>query len=100
MGRTKVSLRIDSDKLRAAMKAHDGNWSEFAQKYGVTKQAVSNWLSEGLIPPRAIAEIARELSLHSDVIDEILSPQSDYVESKNKRVFAINATIEIREVKP
>jgi len=71
MGRKSTTLKINAEKLRAAVGSHE-TWSAYAEKFGVTKQAVSNWLSTGKIPPRALFEIVRDLDIPKDILDEIL----------------------------
>jgi hypothetical protein len=71
MGRRTTRIRIDSERLRKAVGSQE-SWSAYAEKFGVTRQAVCNWLAEGKIPPRALFEIARDLNLSSEVINEIL----------------------------
>lgn len=89
MGRKTTRLRIDSERLRAAIGSQE-TWTGYAEKFGVTKQAVCNWLSEGLIPPRALIEIARDLSLTKETIDEILIGSEDIPESTKQIVIRIS----------
>lgn len=83
MGRNKVNLSINGDVLRALMKGKE-TWSERAEKYGVTKQAVSNWLSEGRMPPRALIELVRDLDLSPEQVEEILGPQHEKMKARKR----------------
>jgi hypothetical protein len=84
MGRKRVTLAIDADALRAAMAGKE-TFSERAEKYGVSRQAVNGWLEAARIPPRALAELARDLDLAPDVVDAILAPAQDGKDPKRKR---------------
>lgn len=92
MSRKSVRIAFDAEYLRELMAGRE-SWTERAQKYGVSKQAVNGWLSDGRIPPRAMVEIVRDLDLSPDQVERLLyKPQSD----RPKRVV-ITATIEIVE---
>jgi len=89
MSRPSVRLKIDSERLRAAI-GSKVTWSEIAEKYGVTRQAVNGWLSEGRIPPRALAEITKDLGLSPDTVKEILAPS----EKEPKKKWVLTITLE------
>jgi hypothetical protein len=91
MGRNSVRLKIDSDALRLIV-GDRATWSDIAEKYGVSRQAVSGWLAEGLIPPRALAEMARDLDLSPKQLDEILAPQQEKIRERKK--WKITITVE------
>lgn len=74
MGRNKVRLSINPEKLRSLIKENH-TFSEMAQKYGVTKQAVSQWVTDGQMPPRAIVELVKDLDISSEDVEELLAPQ-------------------------
>lgn len=88
MGRKPVSLAIDSEMLRKALEGRE-TFSERAAKYGVSRQAVANWLAEGRMPPRALAEIAMDLNLPAELVDAILAPSARALERKKKWVLTI-----------
>lgn len=90
MSRKSVMLDIDSTKLREAI-ADRSTFSDLAQKYGVTRQAINNWLNDGKIPPRALVEIARDLDLLPEVIEQILAPSTE--KHKNPKIVI---TIELK----
>lgn len=85
MSRAKVRLAINSEKLRQLVKDKE-TFSELAQRYGVTKQAVSQWLSDGEMPPRAIVELVRDLDVSQEDLEELLAPQ---LEKSNKKKWVI-----------
>lgn len=91
MGRKKITLAMDSDALRDAMAGRE-TFSERAQKYGVSRQAINGWLEAGRIPPRAIAEIAQDLDLTPEVVNKILAPSK--LEGKKRRRFSITITVD------
>jgi transcriptional regulator with XRE-family HTH domain len=68
-------------------------FSERAEKYGVSKQAINGWLSNGRIPPRAFYEIARDLDISSDLVAEILAPAAQ----SPKRKWVLTVTLEESE---
>lgn len=83
MGRQTVNLAIDTELLKSIVKEKE-TWTERAQKYGVTKQAVSGWLTSGRIPPRALVEIVRDLDLTPEQVEAILAPQKEKAEERKK----------------
>ena len=92
MSKESVRLSIDSDLLKKVIGSKT-TWAAIAEKYGVTRQAVSNWLSEALIPPRALVEIVKELDLSPELVDEILSPQKQKEKTKKRKVITIEVSI-------
>lgn len=93
MGRSRVSLPIDVDRLKSAI-GSKCSWSDIATKYGVSKQAVSNWLADGRIPPRALIEIAHDLNLDAETVDEILKPSIEVKQKKKQWRVLITVTEE------
>ncbi len=91
MGRKRTTLAIDPVKLREAVAGRE-TWSDYAEKFGVTKQAISAWLSEGRIPARALIEIARDLDLAPEVVEAILEPSTRA--HAQKRKWTITLTVE------
>lgn len=73
MGRKRTTIPINSEKLREAVAGRE-TWTGIAEQFGVTKQAVSEWLRTGRIPPRALIEICRELNIPQDLLEDILEP--------------------------
>lgn len=72
MGKPRTSINIDSDALRMAMSGVE-TFSERAREYGVTRQAINGWLQAGRIPPRAFAEIVRDLQFDVETVEKILT---------------------------
>lgn len=95
MGRNSVSLRIDGQMLRKILKDHDLNFSERAASYGITRQAFNNWLSENRIPARALVELALDLKLSKEQIDQFLIGSNEKEKRLNNRKWTI--TIEEHE---
>lgn len=83
MAKQSLRLSVDGELLRKLI-GSKGTWSDLADKYGVTKQAVSGWLSDGLMPPRALVEIARELDLSPEQIEEVLAPQAKKAKARKQ----------------
>ena len=92
MGRQKVTIPFDAEKLREAMAGKE-TFSERAEKYGVSKQAISGWLTAGRIPPRALYEIARDLEIPPALVAEILAPAAQ----TPKRKWVLTVTLEEAE---
>lgn len=78
MGKTSHRLDIDPEELRLVMTNNNYTPSRAAKAYGVTRQAVNGWFKSGKIPPRALAEIAKEMELSPDIIDSILKKKQKY----------------------
>lgn len=91
MPKTSVRLKIDGDMLRKLIGSKT-TWTEYAEKYGVTKQAVSAWLTEGRIPPRALVEVARELDLSPEQVEDVLAPQAQ--KEKARRQWKVTVLID------
>lgn len=89
MGRTPVTIRIDGEMLRKALKDHDLKFSDRAEKYGVTRQAINSWFSHGRIPPRALIEMAMEAGLSKEQLDQIIVNTKDETETTEKRKWQI-----------
>jgi transcriptional regulator with XRE-family HTH domain len=85
MGRKPISLNINVDAFRKAV-GDKLTWSDIAEKYGVTRQAVNGWLQDGRIPPRALMEIMKELKLEPEIVKAILEP---YQKPKKQIVIRI-----------
>jgi transcriptional regulator with XRE-family HTH domain len=93
MGRQRVNLEINPEKLRSLLKGKE-TFSERAEKYGVSKQALSNWLEEGRMPPRAIIELLRDLDVSPEDVDELLSPQKEKEADRKNKKFVMTLTVE------
>lgn len=91
MSRTPVRLKIDGKLLHSLMKGKE-TFEERATKHGVTKQAVSQWINENLIPPRALAEIVHSCEISPKDIADVLAPGA----TAEKRKYRI--TIEMEEI--
>ncbi len=91
MPKKRVMLSIDTAELRAALAGKE-TFSELAQKYGVSKQAVNGWLDTARIPPRALVEIARDLDLSPEQIDNILCRGDETSTAKKK--WTLKVTLE------
>lgn len=81
-------LAIDTTVLRRLLAGKE-TFSERAEKYGVSKQAVSGWLSEGRMPPRAIAEILRDLDCSIEDTEALLAPQKEKAAKKKRWVLKV-----------
>lgn len=95
MGRKFVTIKFDPNKLREVMAGRE-TFSERAEKYGVTRQAIQGWLDSGRIPPRALIEIIRDLDLSTEVVNALLGkPEGDDSEpTKTKKKYVLTLTLE------
>ena len=75
MGRRGTSIPIDGELLRENIKSRGWTFEQIGKHFGVTRQAVCNWILEERIPPRKLADLAELLSLEPGVVDEICSRQ-------------------------
>ncbi len=89
MGRNSTRLKINGEVLREILKEHNLNFSERAERYGVTKQALNSWLSEGLIPPRALVELVLDLKIPKEHLDNIIINSSPDIPSSKKKKWVI-----------
>lgn len=62
--------------------------TDWAERCGLTKQALNNWLSEGACTPRMLVELLMEAKLTKDELEEILLPQFD------RKKFKMTITLE------
>lgn len=90
MAKKSVMLDINVDKLRQLMSNARETFSERAQKYGVTRQAIQHWLDGGRMPPRAIIELLRDLDASPADTEELLAPQKE----KAKKKWKVTITVE------
>lgn len=96
MGKHRTRIEFNPDALKKALDGVE-SFSDRADKFGVTRQAINGWFSEGLIPPRALAEIVRDLNLSVETVTEILSPiikKKKKIEGPRRRY---TVTIEVDE---
>ena len=83
VGRHGTTLRIDGNMLRKILKDHDLNFSDRAKEYGVSKQAINSWFSTNRVPPRALLEMAIDLKLSKEELDQIIvSVKNEEIEKK------------------
>lgn len=78
MGRHAVTIPIDSDMLRKVISDNNFTPSKLSRAYGVTRQAVNGWFKAGRIPPRVLADLARELNLPPEIVKEIVRKENRY----------------------
>jgi hypothetical protein len=76
MSRPKVMLPINPNVLRRLIGERE-TFSERAQKFGVTRQALNSWFNEGAMPPRALIEFGMDIQISKEDLDQLLlkSPQ-------------------------
>lgn len=91
MGRNKVSLPFDPAVFRELLKGRE-TFTERAQKYGVSKQAVNGWIEAGRIPPRALCELAMDLELSDEDVQRLLKPT--LAKNEEKKKWTLTVTLE------
>lgn len=91
MGRASIMLRVDSEVLRRLISGKE-TFSERAQKFGISKQALNQWMTDGKMPPRAIAELVHDLDIGIDDVNALLEPQRKA--SAEKKKWTLTVTLE------
>lgn len=96
MGRKSVSLKIDGDALRRIMRDHDLVFSDRAREFGISKQALNGWMSCNRMPARALIELAIDVKLSREQVDEILvrTDIRDKEKNNSKKIWKINIEVE------
>lgn len=91
MSRQSIRLRVDGDVLRRLIKDRE-TFSDRAQKFGISKQALNEWMVEGLMPPRAIAEFLMDINASTEDTNALLEPQRKSMTEKKK--WTVTLTVE------
>lgn len=91
MGRNKTTLPINADLLRDLIKSKE-TFSERAEQFGVSKQALNQWMVEGRMPPRALCELVMDLKLPKETVDDLLKPALTQLEAKKR--WTLTVTLE------
>lgn len=94
MGRDRVTIPFNVEAFKKYIK-ESGTFSERAQSFGVSKQAMNSWFQLERIPPRALAEIALDLKLSPEAMAEILLVKTNV--AYKKRTKRLKYSIEIYE---
>ena len=85
MGRRKTTIPVDGTALRDAVERSPATWSSLAERLGVTRQTVSGWVSKGRIPPRQLADLAKELGLGAGEVRRIMAREEATILFRSNR---------------
>lgn len=72
MGRSKIAIPFDAEELRSKV-YEKMSLSDLAEKLEVTRQAVSNWFTEELIPPRRLIAICEMIELDPKIMRRLFN---------------------------
>jgi transcriptional regulator with XRE-family HTH domain len=94
MGRRPINLKINGDALSSFLKNNDHSFSDRATQFGISKQAINGWITNGIISPRALAELAIEFNIPPDLLKIILLRPGEIDLKKGKKSWTIKVTLE------
>lgn len=77
MARPTTMIPIQTNQLRKALADRDRSIASLEALLGVSRQAVNGWFQRDRIPPRKLADIARDLNITEEEFEAITMRQKD-----------------------